>query len=121
MIKELNNFLLVCTQMKRHSTLMKILVVFVVVCCNETVIFIIDHNTINLDNNFDEDDPDIIIIHIRLLAWHIKFEKHKALKDLPIAWYPKRWWNICMSEDEKKGHRTDFYRVMLLIFTVWKY
>ena len=19
-----------------------------------------------------------------------------------IAWYPKRWWNFCMSEDEKK-------------------
>ena len=74
----------------------------VVFSCIETVIFNIDHNTINLDNNFDEDDPDTIIIHIRLLAWHIKFEKRKALKDLPIAWYPKRWWNICMSEDEKK-------------------
>ena len=20
----------------------------------------------------------------------------------PIAWYPKRWWNFCMLEDEKK-------------------
>ena len=38
----------------------------------------IDLNNINLDNNFDEDDPHIIIL-IRLLAWHIKFEKHKAL------------------------------------------
>ena len=38
-----------------------------------------DLNNINLDNNFDEDDPDTIIL-IRLLAWHIKYEKLKALK-----------------------------------------
>ena len=34
----------------------------------------IDLNIIDLDNNFDEDDHDTIIL-IRLLAWHIKFEK----------------------------------------------
>ena len=38
-----------------------------------------DLNNINLDNNFDEDDLDTIIL-VRLLAWHIKFEKRKALK-----------------------------------------
>ena len=21
---------------------------------------------------------------------------------MPVAWHPKRWWNVCMSEDEKK-------------------
>ena len=21
---------------------------------------------------------------------------------MPIAWHPKRWWDFCMSEDEKK-------------------
>ena len=21
---------------------------------------------------------------------------------MPIAWHPKRWWNFCKSEDEKK-------------------
>ena len=36
-------------------------------------------NNINLDNNFDEGDPDTNIL-ARLLAWHIKFEKHKELK-----------------------------------------
>ena len=36
-------------------------------------------NNVNLDNNFDEDDLDTIIF-IRLLAWHIKFEKRKAFK-----------------------------------------
>ena len=38
----------------------------------------IDPNNINLDNNFDEDDPDTVI-HVTLLAWHIKFQKRKAL------------------------------------------
>ena len=33
---------------------------------------------INLDNNCDEDDSSTIII-MRFLAWHIKFEKGKAL------------------------------------------
>ena len=50
----------------------------VVFNCNGMSILNIDLNNINLDNNFDEDDPHIIIL-IRLLAWHIKFEKHKAL------------------------------------------
>ena len=39
--------------------------------CNGAGIFNIDLNNINLYNNFDEDDPDTIIL-IRLLAWHIK-------------------------------------------------
>ena len=47
---------------------------------NEMGILNIDLNCISLDdNNFDEDDSGTII-HVRLLAWHIKFEKHKALK-----------------------------------------
>ena len=33
-------------------------------------------NDINLDNNFDEDDPDTKIL-LRLLARHIEFEKRK--------------------------------------------
>ena len=36
-------------------------------------------NNINLGNNFDEYDCDTII-HIRLLEWHNKLEKSKALK-----------------------------------------
>ena len=34
---------------------------------------------INLDNNFDEDDPDSIIL-IRHLVLHSKFKTRKALK-----------------------------------------
>ena len=43
-------------------------------------IFSVNLNDINLHNSFDEDDPDTIIL-IRLLAWHIKFEKCKNLKE----------------------------------------
>ena len=38
-----------------------------VLCCNRMGILNIDLNNINLDNNFDEDDPDTIIL-IRLFA-----------------------------------------------------
>ena len=54
---------------------MKILVVF---SCNEVGILNIDLNNINF-NNFDEDGLDNIIL-IRILAWHIRFEKRKELK-----------------------------------------
>ena len=61
---------------------MKILVISYFFC-NEMGILNIDinnSNNINLDNNFDEDDPDTVILIIRLLVWHIKFEKRNELK-----------------------------------------
>ena len=40
----------------------------------------VDLNDIRLDDtNYDEDFPDTIIL-VRLLAWHIKYEKRKALR-----------------------------------------
>ena len=39
----------------------------------------IDLHNIDLHNDVDEGDPDTIIF-IRLFAWHIRFEKCKALK-----------------------------------------
>ena len=48
--------------------------------CNGMSILSIDLNNINFnDTNYDEDDPDTVIL-IRLLAWHIKFKKRKALE-----------------------------------------
>ena len=38
--------------------------------CNEMGILSIDLNYIYLDNSFDEDDPDTVIL-VRLLAWYI--------------------------------------------------
>ena len=51
----------------------------VVFSCDEMGILNIYLNNINLGNNFDEDDPETFIL-IRLLVWHIKFEKRKAFK-----------------------------------------
>ena len=48
----------------------------VVFNCNGMGILNIDLNNINLDNNFDEDDPDTIIL--------IKFEKRKTLKNISV-------------------------------------
>ena len=32
----------------------------------------------------------------------VKHLKKKISQELmPLAWHPKRWWNFCMSEDEK--------------------
>ena len=74
----------------------------------------IDLTNINLDDtNYEEDDPDTIIL-IRLLAWCIKLEKRKGLKKkiseelMPTVWHSKRWWNLCISEDEEKN-RSTFY------------
>ena len=66
----------------------------VVFSYNKKGILNIDINNISLDNNFDEDNPDTIIL-IRVLVWHNKFEKHKELQKMlneelmPIVWYPK--------------------------------
>ena len=47
-----------------------------------------DLNDISLeDTNYDKDGPDTII-HVRLLVWHIKFEKRKALKNVSEEFMP---------------------------------
>ena len=48
-------------------------------CCNKIGILTVNIDNINLDKNFDENDPDIIIL-IRFLASHSKFEKLKVVK-----------------------------------------
>ena len=58
-------------------------------------IFSVNLNNVNLDNNFDEDWPDTIVL-IRLLAWYSKFKKWKHLEKvseelMPIEWHLKRW------------------------------
>ena len=42
--------------------------------CNEMGTLSVNLNNIDLDNNFDEDDRDTIIL-IRLLVWHSKYKK----------------------------------------------
>ena len=79
----------------------------VVFNCNKMDILDIDLNNINLDNNFAEDDPCILFMSdfwlgIRNLknVKHLKKESNEEL--MPVAWHPNRWWDCCLSEDEKK-------------------
>ena len=64
-VKWLNNFLLLCSN--------------VVFSCNEMGVLNIYINDINLDNNFDADDPDTIIL-IRLLACILNLKNAKNFK-----------------------------------------
>ena len=48
-------------------------------CCDKMGVISVNPNNINIDINFDEYDSHTFIL-IRLLAWHVKFEKHKVLK-----------------------------------------
>ena len=53
------------------------------------------------DNNDWHDDNEII-------EWYKGYQKRRTQKVqiekelMPIAWHPSRWWDWCMSEDEKK-------------------
>ena len=53
-------------------------------------------------------DDDYVYINKEMVKWYNGYKKHKAqkasIKDrlMPITWHPSRWWNWCMSEDEKK-------------------
>ena len=67
---------------------------------------------IDLNNNFHEDDPDTIIL-IKLLVWHSKFKKHKALiKTISEVSIPKDMFGYQRMR-KKKG--TSFYWTMLLV------
>ena len=35
-------------------------------------------------------------------------KKKISEESMPIAWHPERWWNFCMSEDEKKEIEPNF-------------
>ena len=48
-------------------------------CCDEIGILSVNLNNINFHNNFNEDDPDTVIL-FRRLALHSKSKKCKALK-----------------------------------------
>ena len=54
---------------------------------------------------YDDDDP---YINDEIIEWYKAYQKRKSQKLkikeelLPIACHPSRWWDWCMSEDERK-------------------
>ena len=62
---------------------------------------VFNHNemgTVNADLNVISPDNNIFV---RLLFWHIKFQKHK--ESMQAVWrHPNKWWKFCVLEDEKK-------------------
>ena len=76
-------------------------------CCNQIGILLVYLNNVNFDDtNYDEGGPETII-HTRVLAWNIKFEKCKAFKKdlneelMLVVLYPKRWQTFRMTKGEK--------------------
>ena len=59
----------------------------------ETGILNVDYNNIILDNSFDKDDS------VTVMAWHLEFDKYKALKKeikeelKAVAWHSNKWRN----------------------------
>ena len=52
-------------------------------------------------------DGDDYCIGDEIIEWYKRYKKLRAQKAkikeelLLIAWHPSRWWELCMSEDEK--------------------
>ena len=71
----------------------------------------LDKTDLDNDNSFYKNDPDTFV---RFLVWRNKFEKRKALKKdvskelMSVAWHPTRWWDWCISEDQKKEIEPNF-------------
>ena len=87
-----------CMHMEMYFTLIKILVMLYLIVMKwafltQTLIILI--LMINL-------------MKIILLVWYIKFENREELKKelseelRPVARHPNRWWDWCMSENEKE-------------------
>ena len=76
----------------------------VVFNCNGMGILNIDFNNTNLDDtNYDEDDPILFFLPDFCLGiLNLKNTKHLNEELMLIVWHSNRWWDFCMSEDEKK-------------------
>ena len=45
---------------------------------------------------------DLLLGIVNLKKWKALKKELKKIEELmPLAWHPNRWWNFCMSEDEK--------------------
>ena len=60
----------------------------------------------------DDDDDDDDDNEDNFFKWYVGYKKRKAQKAsikeklMPISWHPSRYWDWCMSEDEKRDTET---------------
>ena len=87
---------MICTQMKISIALMQILVMLYLFIWMG--ILNIDLNCINLD-----EDNQILLKKCKAL------KKELNEKLFSVGWHPKRWWDWCMSKDEKKRNGFNVY------------
>ena len=52
----------------------------------------------------------IMIVILMKVILILLFMSDFWLDLMPVPWHPRRCWNVCMTEDEKKRNRTNFYR-----------
>ena len=59
---------------------------------------------VTLEEMWHEDfDDDDVVITLRDAYIKRKIQKARIKEELmPVAWHPYRWWNWCVTEDEKK-------------------
>ena len=58
---------------------------------------------VTLQEMWYEDFDDDIVITLPEAYIKRKIQKAKIKEELmPVAWHPDRWWNWCVTEDEKK-------------------
>ena len=60
-------------------------------------------------------DDDYVYNYNEMIKWYDGYKKRKAQKAsikeelLPITWDPSRWWDWCVSEDEKKTRQKNCF------------
>ena len=93
---------MICTQMKISIALMQILVMLYLFIWMG--ILNIDLNCINLD-----EDNQILLKKCKAL------KKELNEKLFSVGWHPKRWWDWCMSKDQKKRNGFNVYRRVIKV------
>ena len=80
----------------------------------------------SIDVWYDDDYDEIIEWYEgykEIIEWYEGYEKRKAQKAkikeelLAIAWHPSRWWDWCMSEDEKK-ETEKLWKYQIVVFKI---
>ena len=79
---------------------------------------------ITIQKSFFVKQTVVIFNLIRTAFFAKKLMKNISEKLMPIASHPKKWWNFCVSEDEKKQQNQFLLRSCKSVrrqYTIWRY